>query len=221
MLAVYAGLLILIAAVIGSASLAWLTSTSADRLAVISNFLALGTLLLALIAGIVALAAYSAATGLPNLRAQTVTDRGMYNQPWFRNSGNRVDDDVTCWIVVENVSSYAARSPAVIVEFEGAAIPADRYAQSSGWIAISRDSGRNITAVQWDGGPNAIHGRSARHLPDLRLQGLTRSQGGPRMIIRLFADGYNRPEIRMQTVFIDDSEDLNRRLEEERPPEWL
>lgn len=70
MLAVYAGLLILIAAVIGAASQSWLTSRSDDRLAVIGNLLSLGTLLLALVAGIVALATYSAATGLPDLKLQ-------------------------------------------------------------------------------------------------------------------------------------------------------
>ena len=41
MLAVYAGLLILIAVVIGAASLKWLTSGSDDRLAVIGNLLSL------------------------------------------------------------------------------------------------------------------------------------------------------------------------------------
>ena len=54
MLAVYAGLLILIAIVIGAASVSWLTSGGSDRLAVIANLLSLGTLLLALVAGIVA-----------------------------------------------------------------------------------------------------------------------------------------------------------------------
>jgi len=76
MLAVYAGLLILIAVVIGAASLSWLTSRSSDRLAVIGNLLSLGTLLLALVAGVVALAAYSAATGLPDLKLKFRQHRG-------------------------------------------------------------------------------------------------------------------------------------------------
>ena len=69
MLAVYAGLLILITLAIGIFALLWLRSPSDDRLAVIANLLSFGTLLLALVAGIVALAAYSAATGLPDLQA--------------------------------------------------------------------------------------------------------------------------------------------------------
>jgi hypothetical protein len=55
MLAVYTALLIIIALVIGVFALLWLLSPSSDRLAVIANLLALGTLLLALVAGIVAL----------------------------------------------------------------------------------------------------------------------------------------------------------------------
>lgn len=74
MLAVYAGLLILIAIVIAITALSWLTSGSSDRLAVIGNLLSFGTLLLAVVAGIVALAAYSAATGLPNLKLQFILD---------------------------------------------------------------------------------------------------------------------------------------------------
>ena len=66
MLAVYGGLLILIAVVVAVTALNWLSSRSSDRLAVIGNLLSFGTLLLAVVAGIVALAAYSAATGLPN-----------------------------------------------------------------------------------------------------------------------------------------------------------
>jgi hypothetical protein len=69
-LAVYAGMLVLVTLVIAVLSLSWLHSSSSDRLEVIGNFLALGTLLLALVAGIVALAAYSAATGLPDLKLQ-------------------------------------------------------------------------------------------------------------------------------------------------------
>jgi hypothetical protein len=56
MLAVYAGMLVLIGIVILVTALKWLASGESDRLAVIGNLLSLGTLLLALVAGIVALA---------------------------------------------------------------------------------------------------------------------------------------------------------------------
>jgi hypothetical protein len=77
MLTVYGVLLITVTVGTGVAALSWLSSTSQDHLAVIANFLTLGTLLLALIAGIIALAAYSAATGLPDLKLQfTLSTKG-------------------------------------------------------------------------------------------------------------------------------------------------
>lgn len=131
MLAVYAVLLILIAAAIGGASLTWLTSRSADRLAVISNFLALGTLLLALVAGIVALAAYSAATGLPDLKLRLVPQEGTYNRARFtQDETGYTSQNTTVTLDVRNYSTYAARSPAVVVEFEDGAIPARNYPES-------------------------------------------------------------------------------------------
>lgn len=66
MLAVYAAALLGIALFIAITGLEWLGSKS-GRLAVIANLLSFGTLLLALVAGIVALAAYSAGTRLPDL----------------------------------------------------------------------------------------------------------------------------------------------------------
>ncbi len=70
MLTVYAGLLVVIMLATGAAAIRWLSSRRDDRVAVIGNFLSLGTLLLALVAGVVAIAAYSAATGLPDLKLQ-------------------------------------------------------------------------------------------------------------------------------------------------------
>jgi hypothetical protein len=112
MLAVYGGLLVLIAVVIGLGALRWLSSSSSDRLAVIGNLLSLGTLLLALVAGIVALAAYSAATGLPNLRMQLALP-SSYNEATFvvPGKGDPVSLDTIARIIVENTSAYAARTP--------------------------------------------------------------------------------------------------------------
>lgn len=47
-----------------------------DRLAVIANFLGAGTLILALLAGFVALQAYAVTTGLPDLKFQCSTNSG-------------------------------------------------------------------------------------------------------------------------------------------------
>lgn len=211
MLAVYAGLLILIAAVIGAAALSWLTSGSGDRLAVIGNLLSLGTLLLALVAGIVALAAYSAATGLPNLKLQFSLPFGSPNEVSFvsREPGSPVTprgNEYTARIRVGNRNRYAARSPAVVIEFRGAGIESGMYTASQDWTPTARRSTTgDIIALQWDGGPNySIHGNSIRVLPDLNLQGLHPFDLNkpPEMIIRLLADGYDRPSIRLPIQFI-------------------
>jgi hypothetical protein len=121
MLAVYGGLLVLVAGGIGVATLIWLNSASSDRLAVISNLLSLGTLLLALVAGIVALAAYSAATGLPDLTLSIDLPGNRYNEVSFFASewsvGPWLPVTVLAGITVKNSSKYAARTPAVIIDF--------------------------------------------------------------------------------------------------------
>jgi hypothetical protein len=204
MLAVYGGLLVLIAVVVAVMVLNWLGSRSDDRLAVIGNLLSLGTLLLALVAGIVALAAYSAATGQPRLKGKITVSGGIRNLITLNELGSAVDSELMCNIVVENSSSYAARTPAVIVTFHGTSIDASMYVSISGWQPAIRDfyGHEEIWALQWDGGPNyAIHGHSERHLPAFCLKGLRHQPGRPRMSVRLLADGYNRPEINLPIVF--------------------
>ena len=230
MLAVYAGLLILIAGAIGGASLTWLTSRSDDRLAVISNFLSFGTLLLALVAGIVALAAYSAATGLPNLWVQVnMPDQPLPNNIRFvYQEGESQIHNALASIIVENTSTYAARTPAVIIGLRGAMIPPFVDPQtgvvqvSEGWVVTTFTDERNITEYQWDGGPNySIHGNSLRHLPRLNLSGMYPDPDPavqPEMVIKLLADGYSRTKITLPIEFSDDPvPDSTRRF----LPAWL
>src|SRR5208282_3559232 len=215
MLAVYAGLLILIALVIGAAALSRLTSSSPDhdRLAVIGNLLSLGTLLLALVAGIVALAAYSAATGLPRLRIRLRLPGEIWDNVCIlteyahteENGTKKVTAQCPVSFAIKNESKYAARSPAVLIEFKDVAIRPQDYTESSGWIPTERAPlTGSVIAVQWDGGPNyAIHGSSVRHLPELNLRGLHtfRVAGRPRMLIRVLADGYDRDPVPMSVEF--------------------
>ena len=223
MLAVYGGLLVLIAVVIGLGALRWLSSSSSDRLAVIGNLLSLGTLLLALVAGIVALAAYSAATGLPNLRMQLALP-SSYNEATFvvPGKGDPVSLDTIARITVENTSAYAARTPAVIIEFHAAGIERSMYSPEREWSPVSLYRKGDITAFQWDGGPvYSIHGNSSRHLPDLDLRGLrpySASNEAPEMVIRLLADGYQRSKIVLPMVF---DIDVMPRGDGGFPPEWL
>lgn len=220
MLAVSGGLLILVTIGIGTAILLW--PTGSDRVAVIANLLAFGTLLLALVAGIVALAAYSAATGLPNLWLKINEPFALFIEPptrpikiTFVSDNTRRPtalslEDNFLRLAVRNSTKYAARTPAVIIEFDGAAIRQDMYGVSNDWTATSRDTRtRDVLALQWDGGPNyAIHGNSTRHLPEVNLQGLYSDPTYQRteMVISLLADGYSRKEIRLAIRFV--TEDL-------------
>src|SRR6266851_2515131 len=209
MLAVYAGLLVVITLAIGACVLYWLSSSSSDRLAVIGNFLSFGTLLLALVAGIVALAAFSAATGLPDLKLQFSLPDLYPNEVRFLFDDNKsaMAEGGNCIanIVVENISSYAARTPAVIIEFRKAGIYQGYYAASGNWTPVARDHNTNdVLSIQWDGGPNyAIHGNSPRHLPEMNLQGLHPLGPNvlPEMVFKLLADGYSRPPIVLPVVF--------------------
>ncbi len=194
----------------------WLGNRSDDRVAVIGNFLSLGTLLLALAAGIIALLAYSAATGLPELRAMITTPLGGHREMLV--FGDRTAEGAIFAatselnivnIVVKNTSKYSARTPAVIVEF-WSGITADRYSATPGWTPIEifdiPGGTKMVRAVQWDGGPNySIHGQSTRFLPELNLQGLypsslwnSRSSDPPfcEIRLRLLADGYTRTTIK-------------------------
>jgi hypothetical protein len=202
MLAVYAVLLILIAAAIGGASLTWLTSRSDDRLAVISNFLSFGTLLLALVAGVVALAAYSAATGRPNLRVALIfPDAANEARFVIPNEGDPPSGDIIVGVGVKNTSAYAARTPTVLITFYDAAIKKDMYVQEDDWAATAEKG--DIWVLQWDGGPNyTIHGDSFRIIENINLKGLfAYSDAQPKIGIRLLADGYSRPEIKLPIEF--------------------
>ena len=84
MLAVYAVMLIGIAALTLGLVLAWLPSKQDDHVAVIGNFLSGGTLLLALLAGIVALQAYANASGLPALNFQFEVPAAQPNEVRFK-----------------------------------------------------------------------------------------------------------------------------------------
>ncbi len=222
MLAVYAGLLILIAIVIGAATLSWLSSPSTDRLAVIGNLLSLGTLLLALVAGIVALAAYSAATGLPNLKAKLLMPiTRIPNLIVIPEQALNAPVDIPIEIIVENTTKYAARTPAVMIELSGAVIDKDAYSPSGeSWRATTRKRTGDIKALQWDGGPNyAIHGKSDRWLPELNLRGLVLTgDGKPEIVIRLLADGYDRPPITRPIEVLDGGALYP---PTKLPPEWL
>ena len=171
---------IAVSATAATALLLWLSSANlADRAAEIGDIFAGTTLLLTVVAALVAYLAYAVSTGMPHLKLQVCFGSSLPNQPMVtaeckngqleaKNSGPTV---VT--VRFRNDGIYTAKDPAVIVRLEGMAFTADVPSlNAAGWIV--NDSGETgVTAVQWDGGPAySVHGGLVRELPVLSLDGL-------------------------------------------------
>jgi hypothetical protein len=94
--------------------------------------------------------------------------------------------------------------------------------QSGGQHPVSGRFARyEITAVQWDGGPNySIHGNSTRRLPDLELNDLRAipDWGPPVLTFEILADGY-RKVVSLPADFKVAGE--SRFPQEEVKPEWI
>lgn len=178
----------------------------------VSDIFAAGTLLLGLIAGVVALLAYAVSTGLPDLELGFMfRDQDPYkreqiyvkNAEWWKR---------VAYIWVDNKSNYAARNAAVIVQlrpetglYKTFSNPVNKKepwkdkGEDQPWKDIEFEtSGNVVLAMQWDGGP--INGRSTRRLPDLPLVDLFRikdkqrieDDGEAKINIVLLAEGYRR-----------------------------
>jgi hypothetical protein len=229
MLSFYALLLVAVALVVLIVVLAWSSSKHDDRLAVIANFFAGGTLILALLAGFVALQAYAAATGLPDLKLQFKVPSGHINEPRFieeEQAGSviRRGPQAIATIHVNNSSLYAARTPAVIVSLHEMAIGIQYQYIDPGWTVNKRLDNEDITQIQWDGGPNySIHGKFGRSLPPLDLAGLYPfpSAKEPKFVIHLVADGYQPREIPLEAIFTKEGRPGVPPAEPSKKPDWL
>jgi hypothetical protein len=223
-LAGYGVSLAIVALCVAILSLFWLFSIQADRLAVVANCLALGTLALALIAGSVALQAYAAATGLPDLEVKLSFPFSHPNQPAFTLPEVKhgavaalAQNQSLATIYIRNKGVYSAKNPAITIQIKGMAILPRGYSASEGWTPIEYASTLGITAFQWDGGPMySIHGRSTRRLPFLNMQKLVYGAADAGFTIELLADGYRR-EISIPVRFMAPG----MQLEEADAPEWL
>jgi hypothetical protein len=223
----YAALVLAAAAVTGV--LAWLIPWShhaalGDRAAEIGDVLVGGTLVLAFIAGLVALQAYAAATGLPNLEIQMTFPFSSPNNPVFLAKPD--ENQANIWILVtpaqslpvisvRNVSGYSARNPAVVIRLT--AMGFVNTSMGEGWTLIDAPltllidgslPPRAGATLQWDGGIYSIHGHSSRRLPKLDFDVLhtVPEWGEPKFVIELLAEGY-RKEIEIPARFTLDPKD--------------
>lgn len=156
--------------------------TFSDRLAEVSDILAGGTLLLALLAGLVALQAFASATGLPQLQLQILLGTSDLNELMFHVDGRETKkfeverratdlDSVTTYsnnitgsIILANRNAYSARNPSIIIEFNGIGVLDSSYSANIGW-SITEHNLIGISRLQWDADPaSSIHGYSDRRL---------------------------------------------------------
>jgi hypothetical protein len=180
--------------------------TEADRLAKVSDIVTLGTLVLTLIAGIVAVLAYAAATGQPKLQVRVEFTEQPFNEIFFewhrleRDGKSRMyasmeASKIIAHIWVRNLKGYSARNPAIIVRLRSMARDKGMATASPGWEVIEFETSGDILDMQWDGGTQySIHGDSIRRLPDLSLAGLYYGlvQSKPVILFELLAEGYRR-----------------------------
>lgn len=220
------GLVVLAGIVLGFV-VSWSQSKSDDRLAVITNWLAGGTLALAFVAGLVALQAYANASGLPDLMVRFKMPSAHPNEPrvvvgkGLAYSHSVSFEQAQAAISVRNFSLYAAKSPAMLIELENLEIVPGVYTQGSDWTVVELGSANNITAMQWDG-PAPIHGKSERRigfsLPQLRRTSATMS---PAIQITLMADGYEPRKVRLEVEFTEEGTPGKPPSELSKTPEWL
>lgn len=226
--------ILLIGAVAVTGAWAWLiwqgSGSTADHLAETGDLLTGGTLALALIAGFVALQAYAAATGLPDLEFQITFGFSLPNRPVLRATSDEYGQfqiaapfrQIYSTVTVRNMSGYSARNPAVIIRLRAMAFSPSL--ESKGWVDIDFAQTQGVTAVQWDGGDYSIHGRSSRRLPGLDFTGLHTipEWGEPAFVIELLAEGGYRREIEIPVRFIPDDNEWEEEIPaSDRPPSWL
>jgi len=193
-------------------TIAALTShaNTADRLAAAGDVLVGATLLLAIIAALVALLAYAVSTGPPDLQISVRGQGAAPNILSFRTDiqpGSYAEAQMLKGfldapvgrtgrgiILLRNQSRYSANNPAVIVRFHNMGLRLRFCEEMRGWVVVDDDA-ILASALQWDGGPTySIHGHSTRRLPELDLKGLLilGSKGQPALTFEMLADGYRR-----------------------------
>lgn len=205
-----------------------------DRLVEVGDILSGATLVLTIVAALVAVLAYAVATGLPDLKVQLNFPFSRPNAPRFQASSVSENDDirvnefkqVSMTLSVSNESSYSARNPAVIVKLRGMAFLDQEVgrAKQQGWTVIGFVTSQGITEVQWDGGGDySIHGHSVRKLPELWLHQLRKVASWPDAVmeIQLLADGYTKKVSIPVDFVVGDEPAWFPSLEDRTVDQWL
>lgn len=184
-----------------------------DPAAVVGAAVAVVSFLLVLLGTVVAVAAYMAATGAPELDLEVkfpnmdTNDLAFEVERFDGESLAGLSDENKArffiipagWkaegtVVLSNQSVYAARNPGVRIELSygmgGAPL-----ARNSGWIATrEEEEPYGVQGLQWDGGVNfIIHGKWMREIP-LDFSGVKIFGENASLIVTVVADGYGPRE---------------------------
>jgi len=240
LLVAYSALLVVVLAVMLVVSVGFFHSKEllSDKLAEVADVIAGGTAVLAVIAGLVAIQAYAAATGLPKLEIQVWFETSEKNRPIFRirDIGNGLFETIPlsqtrALISLRNRSHYGARNVVVTIKLESIAADANDILSATGtaadeWKTFSFPDaafGERELVVQWQSSPDVIfHGGAYRRLPDLDL-GLLRYSSSwppPEMVAELFADGGYRRCVRFTIGFVDEGAPVAH-IRDRKVREWL
>lgn len=169
-----------VAATVVAGILLWASSASlADRVAEIGDIFGATTLLLTVIAAVVAYLAYAVSTGIPDIKLRVCFGPSLPNQPVVTAEPKNgrleaVDSGQTAVTIrIRNFGVFPAKDPAFIVQVQGIEFGPDvRDLNAAGWT-VNEGSETGITTVQMDGGPAySTPGGMVRDLPVLSLAGL-------------------------------------------------
>lgn len=138
--------------------------------------------MVAVVAAVLALLAYAAASERPSLRLRTrinddhhgaegrIVQRDLSveqskGQAFFYEAFHWLDIGPKLWIRLYNDARFSARNPAVHVEVIGFAVDATIVGkEQTGWKEAQPLSGPAAVAWIWDGGDTAIHGPKWFHV---------------------------------------------------------
>jgi hypothetical protein len=209
--AIGAGAVLVLSVIIGGWTLGLGTH---DQVALVSTALVIYTCLLTAVAAIVALLAYLAATGRPDLDIAITFNFSFPNEPVF--VAQRDEEATLGWRTIErfkqslatvtlkNASSYAAKNPGVRIELEGLG----GFGEQQGWETLTFATSVGVTAIQWDGGTDSIiHGRWSRALPSLDLSDIKELvRDGTALVVTVVADGVAPVSRRFPVSILDRDE---------------
>ena len=198
-------------AILGTALAGWrFGMVSADLPTRINTVVAVCAFLLVAATLIVALMAYLAATGRPDLETSLRFRFCDENAPVLQTDAPQEPDgqvqitryrQTECDVVLRNRSRFAARNPGIRIVLEGlGGLP-----EQAGWSTLAWPNMIGPTIFEWDGGADyIIHGKWSRTLPQLNFDGafVYPTEHGPALIAIAAADGLEPRELRMPITIL-------------------